>query len=94
MKKAKKYYQWYINYKFNWIPQIIKTKLLWKDKFETPRCEHEPSLRIEWLWWGFYYSEGTNKYWEQWLWLNKYKKTKEEWPWINYETKKSSWIEF
>lgn len=99
MKKAKFKLQFFKNYRFLWLPQFWKTKLRWKDKFETPRCEMEPSFKLEWLWFGIYGSWGDDEYWEQWLWFKyysneNYEAAKETWPWIDSETRKSSWIDY
>lgn len=45
MKKAKLFIQLYLT-KFKLIPYIRHNKLLWKDKFGTPRCELEPQLIV------------------------------------------------
>jgi len=97
MKKPKFYLSAYKNYEFLFFPRFEKQKLMWKDKFSTPRCEREPFFRIEWLWFGIYGVWGDDNYWEQWLWVYKYhdgdiKKAKEEWGWTDYYTKKSTWI--
>ena len=99
MKKAKFRLSVYKNYKFVWIPYFLKQELLWKDKYDDPRCEKEPHFRFEWLWWGIYGVWGDEQYWEQWLWINKYyngdyEKAKETWEWIDSETKQSTWIEY
>jgi len=99
MKKAKFSLQFYVSYRFLWFPQFTKTKLRWKDKFETPRHEMSPSFKFEWLWFGIYGSWGDEEYWEQWLWFKyysdeDYKKAKATWPWIDSETKKSTWINY
>ncbi|MFA5207451.1 MAG: hypothetical protein WC428_02225 [Candidatus Paceibacterota bacterium] len=98
MKKAKWVFQFYKSYCFKLIPNFRKNKLLWKDKFESPRCELIPQFRFEWLWFGFYGAQGNDEYWEQWLWLYKYcngniEKAKETWGWTDYYTKKSTWNE-
>jgi hypothetical protein len=100
MKKPKWTYGFYINYTFRWIPLYYRVKeLMWKDKYDTPRCEIEPQVRIEWLWWEFYAVQGNDQYWEQWLWVNKYcdgdyEKGKSTWGWVNGTTKESTWIDF
>ena len=82
---------------FKWKPytRLVK-ELLWKDKYESPRVELEPQFRIEWLWFGFTIIRGCDSSWEQWLWVYKYndgdkQKAKDTWPWINSETKQSTW---
>jgi len=99
MKKAKWIFQFYITHYFKLIPSFHKNKLLWKDKFESPRCELIPQFKIEWLWFGFYGGQGNDEYWEQWLWLYKYcngniEKAKETWGWTDYYTHKSTWIDY
>jgi hypothetical protein len=49
MKSPKRNSQFYWNYEFAWLPIVRKQSLRWKDKFNTPRCESAPSLKIEWL---------------------------------------------
>jgi hypothetical protein len=99
MKKAKFKLSFYKNYKFVWFPYFFKQKLLWKDKYETPRCEREQYFKIEWLWFGIYGILGDDDYWEQWLWVYKYNngdiiKAKQEWGWVDFETKQSTWIDY
>ena len=96
MKKAKFYISFKKNYRFCFKPYLNKNKLLWKDKFDSPRCEREPQFRFEWLWFSIYGVWGDDHYWEQWLWLNTYcdgdyEKAKETWGWVDYDTKKSTW---
>jgi hypothetical protein len=96
IKKPKYSWQIYRNYKFNLIPNIVKDGLMWKDKFETPRCEKPPTLKIAWLFWEYYGSWGSDEYWEQRLWLeeycnNDYKKAVETWGWVDMDTEKSTW---
>lgn len=99
MKKAKFYSHFYLNYVFDWYPKITIRKLMWKDKYKTPRCEYPPYIEINFLWFGFYGVWGTDQYWEQWLWINKYNngninEAKNTWPWVNSETKQSTWKEY
>lgn len=99
MRKPRWKYTWYKNYRFLWIPGFRKNELLWKDKFESPRCELPPQYKIEWLWFGFHAICEEDEYWEQWLWIHKYNngdilKAKETWGWIDMNTKKSSWKDF
>jgi len=96
MKKAKFYFNFYKTYRFVWVPRLLKSDLMWKDKFDTPRCEREPYIEIEWMWFGFYGCWGSDAYWEQWLWVYKYhggdiEKAKKEWDWIDGDTKISTW---
>lgn len=99
MNKPKFRMWFYKNYKFVWIPHLIKENLKWKDKFNTPRCEIKPHFRFEWLWFGIYGIWGDDQYWEQWLWIYKYyngdiDKAKKEWGWIDLNTKESTWIDY
>ena len=89
----------YCNCKFRILPFFIRRKLMWKDKFESPRCEREPYFKVEWLWFGLYGVWGDDQYWEQWLWINKYCggdeiKAKETWGWVDSETNQSTWKEY
>ena len=81
MRKPKWTLQIGVNYTFYWIPYFIKCGLQWKDKFRTPRCEWSPHFELDWLWWSFQGYQEDDQYWEQWLWINNYKRTKEDWPW-------------
>ena len=99
MKSPKRTSQIYRNYKFTWLPIVQKNSLRWKDKFNTPRCEKEPSLKIECLWFGFYTVLGDEDYWEQWLWIHKYCNgdevaAMESWPWKDGTTKLTTWIDY
>lgn len=82
---------------FSWKPFMdYNRELKWKDKFNSPRCELEPFLRIEFLWFGLFIIRGDDQAWEQWLWVHKYNEgdvelAKETWPWRNMYTKKSTW---
>lgn len=96
MKKAKFTLRFYKNHEFLFIPHFYKQKLMWKDKFDTPRCEREPHFYFTWLWFGVYGVWGDDEYWEQWLWVYKYndgdvEKAKREWGWVDSETKESTW---
>jgi hypothetical protein len=81
---------------------IHNQELIWKEKYGTPRLEYVPSFHITFfrlqfvIFWGM----GTNedKYYEMILWYLFYsdkdiEKAKNTWPWIDYKTKKSSWVE-
>lgn len=79
--------------------KIQKHDLLWKDKYNTPRCEVPPSIYIHFLWWEIDIQKGNDKQWEQWLWVMKYNggnitKAKETWPWVGGKDKKSTWIKY
>lgn len=99
MRKAKLKIHFNKNYRFLWIPYFIKRDLMWKDKFETPRCEHVPYFMFEWLWFSIYGHWEDDQYWTQWLWINKYHNgdidvAKEEWGWTDMKTGKSTWKEY
>ena len=96
LKKPKLNFFFYNNYRFRWIPYYYKNGLMWKDKFDCPRLEYPPTIRFEWLWFGFLINKGCDQYWEQWLWINywhngDYNQAKESWPWTDYDTKLSTW---
>ena len=96
MREAKWTYNAYKNYRFRWIPNFQSNELIWKDKFDTPRCERCPQRTFEWLLWGLISICEDDHYWEQWLWVHKYNngdelKAKETWGWIDCDTKQSSW---
>lgn len=95
--KKPKFNFWFYKTYFKWKPYTyLVKKLLWKDKFESPRVELEPQFRIEWLWFGFIAIRGCDNTWEQWLWVHKYndgdvEKAKDTWPWLDGTTKLSTW---
>ena len=96
-KKPKWTFQFYKPFYFEWKP-IYRSlpELMWKDKFDSPRCELEPYYKFEWLWFGFRAQHGTDDEWCQWLWVYEYndgdvEKAKNNWGWIDYNTKKSTW---
>lgn len=71
------------SFKLNW--WIVK-KLLWKDKFASPRCERCPTYSFSWFWFQLDFIQGHDEDWEWWLWCIKYcdsdiNKAKETWPW-------------
>lgn len=99
MREPKLKSQTYINYKFVWFPKVTIQSLMWKDKFDTPRCERTPYFMIEWLWFGLYGSFESDRYWEQWLWTTVYhdgdeKKAKEKWGWVDMDTNLSTWKDY
>lgn len=99
MRKPKFKISLYALVPFRWKPFFTKNELLWKDKFDSPRCEREPSFKFEWLWFGIYGIWEDDEYWEQWLWIHKYnggdyQKAKDTWGWIDFNTKQSTWKEF
>jgi len=85
--------------KFSIVPSFYTSKLMWKDKFASPRCEIIPHFEFQWLWFGLYGSWGDYHYWEQWLWTHKYcdgdiKRAKETWGWVDMETNESTWVDY
>jgi len=69
----------------------------WKDKWETPRCEQVPYIRIMFLWFDFYFFKGSEEEWEKYLWIHVYHdgnedKARGEWGWIDPDTKESTWF--
>lgn len=61
-------------------------KLLWKEKYETPRIQLVPHINIEWLWFSLDCQKGNDDEWEWWLWLHKYnngnlREALSSWPW-------------
>lgn len=103
MKNKPKTIKWQCSFEkteFSLIPVIRKNPLLWKDKFNTPRCELPPRIDIEWLGIHFGLWQGDDEEWEQWLWIYEYnngdyEKAKNNWPWkyINDdESEISTWI--
>ena len=98
-KKPKWRFNIYKSKHFSWKPGFycIK-KLLWKDKYNTPRTEREPHYSFWFGYWTFELRQGNEEEWEQWLWINYYnkgdiKKAKETWEWTNTEGK-STWIDY
>lgn len=84
---------------FRILPFYESLELIWKDKFQTPRCQSIPSFRFEWLWFGIYGQWGDDQYWEQWLWIHEYhdgdvQKAKDSWGWRDIKTNKSTWIDY
>lgn len=66
----------------------------WKEKFDTPRCELVPFIRVMWLWFDLYIYRGSDEYWERYLWIHYFNNGNElqaikTWSWIdgNDETK-------
>lgn len=99
MKEANWHYYFCTNYKFRWIPFYRSNKLLWKDKFNSPRCERCPTIQFQWLWFALYLEKGDDSYWEQWLWINEYCdgdiiKAEQTWGWVDFETKESTWKKY
>lgn len=88
----------YRNYKFRILPFFLKRKLMWKDKFGTPRCEREPYFTFEWLWFVISGVWEDDDYWEQKLWISvyndmNYEKAKSTWPWTTMDDV-STWKDY
>ena len=99
IKTPEWYWYFYKTSVFYLIPRFYRTKLLWKDKYNSPRIEFLPRIIINWLWYELSGTCECEQYWEQRIWLYKYHngdliKAKKEWPWIDSETKESSWIDY
>jgi len=101
-KAMKKYpkpnwsFHFYKYWNFRLIPHYMHTKLWWKDKYNSPRCERVPHYRFEWLWFGINIEQGDDQSWEQWIWVHKYcdgdiEKARETWGWVSGKTKQSTW---
>ncbi len=87
------------SYQFYWFPRVRKNRLLWKDKWSTPRCELEPKFELEWLWFSLLILIKDDSFWERWLWLHFYcnsvvDKASTTWGWIDHETNKSTWNDY
>jgi hypothetical protein len=95
------------DYFLSWGSPISYTKvsLGWKDKFDTPRFEWGPSRTFYFFKWQicvFYKPENITSnistYWEMYLWWKHYSLqnltlAKSSWPWLDGDTKKSTWDE-
>jgi hypothetical protein len=83
--------------------KIHRNGIGWKDKFGTPRFEWCPSFKIFFFKWQFCIiwtapDNENDDYYEMKLWIENYnnsdiEKAKKTWPWVNMETKKSTWNE-
>lgn len=86
---------------YGWPISFKSTGLGWKDKWESPRFEWCPSYMIFFFRWQFCIfwnaPDGKDdKYYEMILRYLKYankdiKKAEEDWGWVDYDTKKSTW---
>jgi hypothetical protein len=85
-----------------WPIKIVRHGLGWKDKYDSPRFEYSPAFHIYFFSWQFCIfwvsptDADTDNYYEQVLWCEKYcdgdiDKARASWPWIDGETKKSTW---
>ena len=55
-------FYFYKTWDFKWMPHYAHLrKVLWKDKFASPRTELEPHYRFEWLWFGFRAQQGDDQ---------------------------------
>lgn len=73
----------------------------WKDKWETPRHEWNPSFQVYFFHWQFCMwwvapTEDNDLYWEMILWWSEYcgkniKVAEDSWGWTDGETKLSTW---
>lgn len=76
---------------------IKSTELGWKDKFNSPRFEFEPTFNIFFFAWQYriaYGVDDADKYWEMYLWWKYYSdedivKAEKTWPWRSEG--KSTW---
>jgi hypothetical protein len=48
---------------------LIHKKLLWKDKFNSPRVEIIPKYLFSWLWFQLDIIQGNDEDWEWYLWV-------------------------
>lgn len=89
------YIEWGLPIKFGFVD------LGWKDKYNTPRFEWAPMFYFYFFNWQFIISwcapdRDNDKYYEMilsYLYYNNkdIKETKDNWGWVDYETKKSTW---
>jgi len=96
MKKIKYYLNFRTNSYIRYIPYFRSNKLLWKEKYGTPRVELSPKIHLEWLWFEFTLQKGSDCWWERWLWLHKFcnsdiEKAKNSWPWVGLNEIRNSW---
>lgn len=98
-KKPKTHVNFY-TIKFSWKPFVEYNRhLIWKDKYNSPRCEVSPFFRLEFMWFGLILVKGDDQSWEQWLWVHKYNDGDEDqarstWPWRHMYTKTSTWKDY
>lgn len=105
MPKIKWYFYKYYKWKNDDTPFIYfeSYDVMWKDKFDTPRHEHDPFIKViffrlfcvevKFTYDDIYCNDNT---WEQMLWVLYYcggdiKKAYKTWPWYNSETKNTTW---
>ena len=90
MKKPKWKFNFRIVGKFQWrFGKYIQHKLIWKDKFSSPRVDLIPSYCFSWAWFDFDFYQGNDNDWEWYLWVTEYsgndlKKAKKTYPWGKY----------
>lgn len=85
MKKPKWRFNLYKT-KWTWKPYFYKNSLIWKDKWDIPRIEITPTIRFQWFYWDFVFTQGSDKEWEFYIWCTKYcnndvQKAVDTWPW-------------
>lgn len=72
---------------YKYTPNVYFNKrLLWKDKYNSPRVEILPKLLLSFLWFQLDIIRGNDNDWEWWLWVTKYsdndiEKAKASFPW-------------
>jgi hypothetical protein len=80
--------------------KIKSTELGWKDKFNSPRFEFEPTFNIFFFFWqyriSYLASSDMDTYWEMYLWWKYYSnedivKAEKTWKWRDGITKESTW---
>lgn len=74
---------------------ITVRRLIWKDKYNTPRCSLVPIITL----FGKRFRIKHDLWWEQYLWIHyycdgDYDKAKESWPWKDAKTEASSWVDY
>ena len=81
-KKPKWKYGCNKSYRFVIFPRFTKSYSLsepqWKTKWGTPRCERVPYVYLDWFGFIIDMHQGTDDYWEKWLWIHKFNHSDEE----------------
>ena len=77
---------WIVNY----------SRLIWKDKYGTPRTEQIPHIGIRIFGAYFQILFGDDEWWEQRIWWkhycnNDYLKAKSTWRWVSHPSNESTW---
>lgn len=97
--KFRRHYYWL---QIGWPIYIYWHGLGWKDKFNSPRHEWNPSFYIFFFRWQFVINwtspdeDDNDKYYEMILWYLQYsnkdiKVAEETWPWTSFDSNKSTW---